>query len=208
MADPSFLGLPLELRHIIYLYILPQRLQLVAPGCESSLKYWNKISILLVNHQLREEAIDTLKRALPTRTIVLQRPTGGGPIPVLVSSEYTGFRERIVNMVIRTPFHLDDRWSFSLSSKSPEHTRMCLFRLLRHMPALRNITCEITWDLQGSWSPSPTVLLPHLRQRMLEEFRRVTISQIELPGWDVGYQVKDLTRWKNERSGVVILTRQ
>jgi hypothetical protein len=201
MGNITFLDLPRELRDIVYQYVISERVQLVQPGCKDSLE---SNGILLANHQLREEYLYTLRTILPATTVVLHRHPGDNSYSVLASPAYTGFRQNITNLIVRLPFRKRNVNFFSLLRKSEQHTDIYIRRLLDCMPALRIVTCEITWEPNYA----QTVLLPRIRERMVDELRRASIGPEELlEGWHVECQIRDATRWKNEWSGAVILTK-
>ena len=197
------LDLPRELRDVIYSYVLPHRIQLVPPGSDRSLDLWSTHGILLANRQLRLEALHAFSRLLPQTTVVVQREPNDGGHVAPISPLHTAFRDKIKVLITRLPFRKRNVQFFSLLRRSEEYTDLYLRRLLDSMPALEEVTCEVTWEPNHA----PTILLPRIREHMLEELRRATIGQDALAGWGVECQIKDATRWRNEWSGVVVLTR-
>ncbi|OAK94625.1 hypothetical protein IQ06DRAFT_80033 [Phaeosphaeriaceae sp. SRC1lsM3a] len=175
MARPHLLGLPRELRDIILQDVVPERLRLVHSTYEDNVDFLNHNGIMLANRQLRNETIDTVYRR-STTTIILSRKSR---IPLLRT------RRRISPSLKRNKY-VDDGISF--------------MRIIRCMPALREIVCEIRW------TPCVTasVLLPDARESMLREFKRVTIKGEAVPGWELEDRVVDSTRWMKNWSGLLI----
>jgi hypothetical protein len=200
MSRVGILDLPRELRDMIYSYILPDRIQLLSPGSEGSLPS----GILLANQQFRLETLHAFSRLLPQTTVVVRREPGDGGHVRPTSLSHNGLRDKIVKLVVRLPFRKRNVRFFSLLRRSEECTDVYIRRLLDSMPALREVTCEVTWEPNHA----PTVLLPRTKEHMLEELRRATVGQDDVVGWDVECRIRDATRWKNEWSGVVILMRR
>lgn len=204
MTGSKFLKLPRELRDIIYLYSLPNRIQLVRPG--HSLDAWSGLGLLLVSRQIRLEALHAVFRLLPQTTVVIQRkPTYGmddDPLARL-SPLQTAFRSKIVHLVLRLPFRKQSLPYFSLQSESEEHTNAYMRRLIHSMPALREVTCEVTWEPNRA----TTIMFPGIRSDMITEIKNVTLGYAPLPGWVGECHIRDATRWRNGWSGIVHLSR-
>jgi hypothetical protein len=198
MASTSLLSLPRELRDLIYSFILPERIQLVQAGSESSVSFYDTNGILLASRQLRDEALDALYRLLPSTTILAPRDAR---VPFFGCTEYGGLGRRTHNFVIHMSYSRRNSNVFALSHKSHGHTNLYVSHVIQSMPALRVVTCEITWEPRES----SAVLLPSIREHILVELKRVIVGHHTPVGWDVDCQIRDATRWKNERSGVVIL---
>jgi hypothetical protein len=79
-----------------------------------------------------------------------------------------------------------------------------LGNVVQSMPALRQLTCEVRWQP----NKTPSLLLPHDKNNMLQAIRRVTIGDGSMIGWDVDCYIVDATRWNKEWSGVVMIKRK
>lgn len=198
MARPHLLGLPRELRDIILQDVVPERLRLVHSTYEDNVDFLNHNGIMLANRQLRNETIDTVYRR-STTTIILSRKSR---IPLLVSPDYEHLRQSIQKLVIQTEYEKRTRRRISPSLKRNKYVDdgISFMRIIRCMPALREIVCEIRW------TPCVTasVLLPDARESMLREFKRVTIKGEAVPGWELEDRVVDSTRWMKNWSGLLI----
>jgi hypothetical protein len=185
-------SLPRELRDIIYFYVLPDHVTLVEEG-------WDRdIGLLLANRQLRIETLETFYLRLPRATIVVP-PTACDLFPS--SLQYAPFRERAQRVVIQRQVQKLDTPEFVLHTMGRDGATLHCSKVFEHMPALREITYDIAWKSAAS----PSILLPSLKRRMLNEIRRVTVGEDKLAGWEIECQVKDATRWKIGWSGVVKL---
>jgi hypothetical protein len=200
MARAHFLSLPRELRDLIYSYIIPDRIHLVEANTKESLDFHNVNGFLLANHQLRDEALDTFYRLLPTTTILAPPDT---QISFLSSPHQTRLLLETQILVTRTTYIKQNLPHFALLSISNRQRHLYLSRVLQSMPALRHVTCEVVWEP----SDPPAVLLPRVKEEVLAAIRWITLQDATPEGWDVECQIRNETRWKNEWSGVVILKR-
>jgi len=187
-----FFSLPRELRDIIYFYVLPDHVTLVEEGWERN------IGLLLASRQLRTETLEAFYLRLPRATIIVP-PTAHGLFPS--SPQYALIRERTKRVVIQRQVQKPETPDFVLNTMGRDVATLHSSKVFDDMPALREIIYEITWK----YTASPSVLLPSLKRRMLDEIRRVTVGEDELAGWKIECQVKDATRWKIGWSGVVLL---
>jgi hypothetical protein len=198
MADMYLLSLPRELRDLIYSYILPVRIQLVHAACERSLAFHDTNGILLASQQLRSEALDAFYRLLPETTVLALQDAQA---PFLVSPRQARLREMTQNLVIQTTYQKRNLHYFALSPMCNQKTDLYISHILKSMPALRKITCEVAWEPREP----PAVLLPRIREQVLTVLRWITLGNDTPMGWDVECKIRDATRWKNDWSGLVIL---
>lgn len=187
-----FFSLPRELRDIIYFNVLPDHVTLVEEGWE------RHIGLLLASRQFRNETLEAFYLRLPRTTVVIP-PTACALFPD--SPQYAQFRQRAKRVVIRRQVQKPDTPDFVLNTIGSDGVTLHCPKVFDDMPALRVIIFEIAWNS----TTCPSVLLPGLKRRMLDEIRRVTVGGDKLAGWKMECQVKDATRWKIGWSGVMIL---
>jgi hypothetical protein len=194
MTRLHFFSLPRELRDIIYRHVLPAYITLVE-GWERNL------GLLLVSHRLRSEMLDAFYTRLPHMTIISPNTA---PALLPDSPNYTLLRQKIEKLVIQRGVEKQIRTDFTFVPITGQQATWLPPQIFQCMPALREITYEITWDSKGS----PSVLLPSLKDSVLRELRNVTLGQDRLIGWDVECRIVDTTRWRIEWSGVVVLKKK
>ncbi|KAH7081811.1 hypothetical protein BKA63DRAFT_405812 [Paraphoma chrysanthemicola] len=201
MPASNLLNLPRELRDLIYPYVLPDRLRLVPKSCDQSISFHKTNGILLTTQQLRSEAIEALYRLFPSTTIVASCDV----FHSILSSPYQSrMRQKIVNLVLKRTYRKRNLpYSvFSLASNDIDDPSL-IRASLATMPSLQLVVCELAW----APNHAPALLLPRTRECIIEECRRVTVGSRDLAGWRIDCMVKDKARWRNEWSGIVILTR-
>ncbi|KAF2025419.1 hypothetical protein EK21DRAFT_76430 [Setomelanomma holmii] len=197
-SEPNLVRLPREIRDLIYPYVLPTRLQLAPIGSEQNLSFHDTNGIFLVNHQLRSEVHEVFYRLFAITTIVVPRDQWHA---LVNPSGRHLLRQNIINLVLPQRYRkrMTRGWVFSLASNY--YGAIKAMDILDNLPNLQNVTYEIEW----APNDAPAVLLPHMKESILQECRRVTIGTSELTGWDVECRIRDEARWKNEWSGTVSL---
>lgn len=198
MAFPHLLSLPRELRDIILQYVVPDRIKLVHSTYEDNANYLSNNGILLASRQLRIEAIDCFYRQ-PSTTIIWSRQSR---VPIFTCPDYERLRQTVQKLVIQTEYERRTRVRhlLSLTRNNDVDDGISFTHIIRRMPALREIVCEIRW------TPCVTasVLLPDAKEIMLLQFRRATTGGEVVVGWEMEERVVDLTRWMNSWSGLLI----
>ncbi|KAH8724414.1 hypothetical protein GQ44DRAFT_278120 [Phaeosphaeriaceae sp. PMI808] len=147
MAEINLMCLPRELRDLIYAYILPKHIRSAQPSCRVSWKFANINGILLVNHQLRSESLEAFYRNLSQATIVAP---SDACVPSLTLPTYARLRNKIQNFVFQWMYGRRKTQTFSLKPTSSGETGRYLSRVIRSLPALQWVTCEITREPRES----------------------------------------------------------
>lgn len=198
MSYPHLLGLPQELRDIILEYVVPEQIKLKHSSYEDNMDFINKNGIFLANHQLRIEATESFYRRRTT-TIIWSRKSR---VPFLICPDYERLRQTLQKLVMQTEYERRTRVRHLLSLRRNEYVDdgISFMRIIRCMPALREIVCEIRW------TPCVTasVLLPDAKEIMLLQFRRATTGGEDVVGWEMEERVVDATRWMKSWSGLLI----
>jgi hypothetical protein len=194
MTRIHFFSLPRELRDIIYSYVLPEHIKLIEGWDES-------LGLLLASHRLRSEMLDAFYTRLPHMTIISPNTA---PALLPDSPNYTLLRQKTEKLVVQRSVEKRNQPNFALMPIAGQHATWLPPQIFQCMPALREVTYEITWDSKGS----PSVLLPSLKDSVLRELKNVTLSQGSLTGWDVECRIVDITRWRIEWSGIVVLKKK
>lgn len=198
MTEPALLHLPRELRDIIFTHILPTRIKLIKADPERTSTFFTTNGIFLTNHQLRSEALAVLYRQLHITTLVAPRQS---LFHLLENPRAAYLRDSIQDLVIQREYIECGLRYFKLRPASHEGAELPLTRIIKPMCALRRLTCEISWRAFHA----PSVLLPGTRNLMVGEFLMITTGEEKLVGWKVDCKVVDMTRWKKEMSGIVVL---
>jgi hypothetical protein len=204
MAKTTFSTLPRELRDLIYPYILPERLYLVAPNHPSSRIFYKTNGILLTSRALRIEAVSAMTRLVPsTRFIALEHARSP---PLSLAPEYVPIRRKIRHIIILLSCQKVDTTRFDLLPMAGWKSNDELKEVLVAMPGLKEVTFEISWSPAEAY----TLLFPSYKTRMLAVLRGVVRGEEfwERQGWEVEARIKDKTRWRNRWGGVVVVRKR
>lgn len=201
MLECALLCLPREIRDVIYAYALPERLQLRSRHCKESLSFYESNGLLLANHQIRKEANEALERQLPIKHIIFAHDAH---LPPLQSPDYFDIRRKIQNLVIALSCRKHEFPAFALLPQTGWHADVKLYQIRKEFPSLRQVTFEITWQPKDTY----TVLLPRRKEEMVMGLRKLVGGGIIWDAWDLEYQIRDATRWKNAWSGVIVATKR
>jgi hypothetical protein len=209
MNGINFFNLPRELRDVIYVFVIPE-VNLTGPrikGQDRIPNFFSTNGILLANHQMRREAKETFWRLLPSTTVTIAPKTH---MYCLISPAYARLRRTTQYLVVQMEQYNHRLPIFTLAESTPQmrfpldNTKGYIAHIIRVMPALRQVTCDIEWKPHNT----PSVLLPRERDDMLRELRRVTTGGDPMIGWEVKCYIVDATRWKKECSGGVRFKRK
>ncbi|KAF2134359.1 hypothetical protein P153DRAFT_380176 [Dothidotthia symphoricarpi CBS 119687] len=180
MAEHSLLGLPRELRDMIYSLVLPKRVRLARRASTKSHAFYDNHGILLVNHQLRAEALDAL---LPHTTFIISADEDSRTLETRDCPN----RARMKNLLIKVWCKKRNLHDFALSHVSGLWSTTTLGDLHVTLPGLEKVVFDLSWKVEAPWCSWTR----HTREWMLQYLRDSVEAQRIWTGWDADYALDD-----------------
>jgi hypothetical protein len=205
----TLLGLPRELRDLIYQLAIPSRLILFNPYKANGLHEWRSSmfvkenGIFFTNRQLRSEALAALARPPPTVHITASEHA---LMPPLRAQEYTFIRENLQTMNTNIRFHRIDRDAEPFMQHLAGWVGQDVLTVGQHFPRLRTVC------IGGSWSGvHESIMFESVKRQILSNVEKTVIGDVKEKlnnlGWSIQSSMNNPPRWNAMWSVTILFER-